>query len=1019
MMWSQHHKILTLLLGFATALGQIASDSSAVRKIGPIINDLPLLDSLIVADDSKAKKKALNKPTTPLPETYPINASGSFYRSVGMSSQGAGELGGGVRFQMAGKLSKNINVSGTITDESIPIQPDGTTAALEELDKVYLNVSHPAGEVMAGDISLNNKIGKYNNNNRKIIGLKNRINYNDTQFDAVIGQSKGRYHRMEIKGRDGHQGPYFLTSKSGERNVVIAAGSETIWLNGVELKRGADRDYVIDYTAGELTFTPKHLIYFDSDIDIEYQYQSSQYNTNYIAADVSGNVGKKGTFHLAYLDERDDKGSALLTSHHKELFKTKERVYHSGVVTDSLGDYQLIQSIYYYHPTIIPSDDRYTIHFSPNPSGEYVRKISDQNRIYYEFVATDGIDNRQRYAPGQSLQSPASHQMLQLDTTIPIREGLTLSTEGAFSILDQNVFSAQKASEFNGNAFRVGLNQKPFQVGKAILGMGLSHWRNGKNFRAMGRERAVNFNESWDVTDSKGIDESMSAIHTSIKFDSGFQSRLNLSRLDRGGDQKDRSELDIQYAGRWINSANIRWNRVESDQSFQEVDGQIRLLNGPVKPFVTLIHEMRENVYRFDDVTIGVDYQTQHRFISIGVGQRTDLLQKTPIGSALGIAKTGKTLQLDYTEKSPSGWRQSWLYKRRFQDDQINKNTNEFSTIRTAVNYRNRTSPVRMDLVLSGQHGMNESRAIVYDSVGVGLGHYRYDSLLNEYVRDENGSYVAHTVLTGELDQGFRMDGRTRFSYDFSRGKYPKLKAFKYRLNYRLDYHGAEARLNPTLVGNDVQIFQRQIRSEIIHRKKGEVNRRRFWQVIRTNFNGMDPRGWEKREEIEWGGESQTRLKQNYHLVIQGDIHDTSVSSKKDRIKGRVVNGFTAELGVKDHRPGSFQWDSRYILYRDKVAIGGGEAIPVEAHGIKINWIQFIGDAGRIEGRIDYIIANGFDTMPSEALKGLSNDRTIRMNITASIQVGASISVNGSLLYQDDARYDGFIKMLGEVRAHF
>ena len=76
-----------------------------------------------------------------------------------------------------------------------------------------------------------------------------------------------------------------------------------------------------------------------------------------------------------------------------------------------------------------------------------------------------------------------------------------------------------------------------------------------------------------------------------------------------------------------------------------------------------------------------------------------------------------------------------------------------------------------MDLVLSGQHGMNESRAIVYDSVGVGLGHYRYDSLLNEYVRDENGSYVAHTVLTGELDQGFRMDGRTRFSYDFSREK--------------------------------------------------------------------------------------------------------------------------------------------------------------------------------------------------------------------------------------------------------
>ena len=65
---------------------------------------------------------------------------------------------------------------------------------------------------------------------------------------------------------------------------------------------------------------------------------------------------------------------------------------------------------------------------------------------------------------------------------------------------------------------------------------------------------------------------------------------------------------------------------------------------------------------------------------------------------------------------------------------------------------------------------------------------------------------IHKSMRTGTLDQGFRMDGRTRFSYDFSRGKYPKLKAFKYRLNYRLDYHGAETRFNRTLVGDDVQI---------------------------------------------------------------------------------------------------------------------------------------------------------------------------------------------------------------------
>ena len=1019
MIWSHHYKLLTILTGISLVFGQMESDSTVVIKIGPIIDELPLLDSLAVTTDSTLEKKVQGPQSPSPPKSYPINASGSFFRSVEMSSQGAGGLGGGLRFQLAGKLSDKVNVSGTITDESIPIQPDGTTAALEELDKVYLNVSHSAGEVTAGDISINSNNGKYNNNNRKIIGIKNNINYNDTQFKAVVGQSKGRYHRMEIKGRDGHQGPYFLTSKTGERNVVIAAGSETVWLNGLELNRGADRDYIMDYTAGELTFTPKHLIYFDSDIDIEYQYRSSQYKTNYIAADLSGVVGENGKFHLAYMDERDDQRSAQLTADHKSLFKSEDQIYRSGVVADSLGDYQLIQSIYYYRPNTKAGDDRYTIHFSPDPAGEYVRKISDQNRIYYEFVATDGVDHRQRYAPGQSLRAPESHQMLQLDSTIPLKEGLTFSTEGAFTIQDQNIYSSNTSSLFNGNAFRVGLDQQPFQMGKATVEMGISHWQNGKNFRAMGRERPVDFNESWDVVEIEGMKESMSTIQTSLKFDSGFESKLNLSRLNQGGDSKDRSEVDMRYSGGWINSANFRWNRVQSDQPFQMVDGQIRLFNGPLKPFVSLVHEMRKDVYQFNDLTLGLDYKTQRRTISLGVGQRTDLLNMAPIGSDMGTVKTGKTLRLDYSERSPSGWRQRWLYRRRFQDDKINKNTNEFSTIRTAVNFRNRTSPVQLDMVLNGQHGMNESRAIVYDSVGVGLGHYRYDPLMNEYVRDENGSYVAHTVLTGELDEGFRVDGRTRFTYDFSRGKYPKLKAFKYRFNHRLDYHGAGAKLNQTLEGEDIQILQRQIRSEMIHRRKGEVNRRRVWQVIREHFNGMDPRGWEKRQEMEWGGESQIQLKRNYHLVIRGDFHDTSVSSKKDRITGRTVNGYSTELGFKDHRPGTFQWDSRLIFAKDHVAIGGAETISVEAHGIKTNWIQFIGDGGRIEGRIDYMIANGFDSMPPEALKGLANDRTIRMNITASIRVGESISFNGTILYQDDARYDGFIKMRGEVRAHF
>ena len=156
------------------------------------------------------------------------------------------------------------------------------------------------------------------------------------------------------QGKDGHQGPYFLTSKDGLRNVIISAGSESVWLDGVELKRGQDRDYIIDYTSGEVTFMPKHLIYFDSDIDIEYQYNESAYKSNYFETDISGNFNDKINYNLTYMNEKDNTIGSVLTGDQMSTFKLDDTVYKSGVTQDSLGDYNLIYDLFYYNPSEIP-----------------------------------------------------------------------------------------------------------------------------------------------------------------------------------------------------------------------------------------------------------------------------------------------------------------------------------------------------------------------------------------------------------------------------------------------------------------------------------------------------------------------------------------------------------------------------------------------------------------------------------------------------------------------------------------
>ena len=63
--------------------------------------------------------------------------------------------------------------------------------------------------------------------------------------------------------------------------------------------------------------------------------------------------------------------------------------------------------------------------------------------------------------------------------------------------------------------------------------------------------------------------------------------------------------------------------------------------------------------------------------------------------------------------------------------------------------------------------------------------------------------------------------------------------------------------------------------------------------------------------------------------------------------------------------------------------------------------------------------ANGFSSMPPEALNGLSDNRTFRTNITGSLMISKSLSINSSLMFLNDERYDNFIKLQGEVRAYF
>lgn len=525
-----------------------------------------------------------------------LQKSGTIVRGFTVGTTKDFTLNSGLRLQLSGQLSDNIEIVAALTDENTPIQPEGNTERLEEIDKVFIEIRHPNAIGTFGDYELNENHGEFGKMQRKLQGLKGEFFYENNRLMTSVAASRGKYNSNNFNGRDGVQGPYRLTGANGEKEIIIIAGSERVYLDGAEMQRGENNDYVIEYANAELTFTANRLITSASRVTVEFEYTDRKYTRNFFGGNVATGLWENRlkisfTFAREGDDERNPIDFILSDSDYDVLEQAGDNriaaatngVSLGGV--DSLGNnvglYSRIDTVFNGEPYILykyaPGDSGaiYTVDFSfvGTNSGDYER-VSVGN---FRFV---GIGNGD-YLPVRLLPLPELKQNgVILIEAEPFKD-ILLSAELAGSIYDKNAISEIDDADNNGLARNIALSMKSkelsfFGTSMGKVGFKLRDRLVEARYSSLDRFNEVEFDRDYNTDNSVTGDEvlreaelrlnpvekmSLFGKYGYLKKGSGFTSNRYLSNLSYQDPEGLNGEYNIDYVESKSSIRKSNWNR--------------------------------------------------------------------------------------------------------------------------------------------------------------------------------------------------------------------------------------------------------------------------------------------------------------------------------------------------------------------------------------------------------------------------------------------------------------------------
>jgi len=514
-----------------------------------------------------------------------VRYNGSLGRGLSFGNRQDVVLNSTLNLQIHGYLGDSILVAAAISDNNIPIQPDGNTQNLNEFDRVFLSFSKASWKLEMGDLDLRQTGSYFLNFYKRLQGglfetehrtgpqARNRIL-------AAAAVAKGKFTRNIFNGQEGNQGPYRLRGANGELFFIVLAGTERVFIDGVMLQRGQDQDYVINYNTAEVTFTPRQMITKDRRIQVEFEYADRNFLNTQVYVHDEFRAGRRLKVRAgAFLntDARNAPVNQTLDRSQRQfladLGDSVQRAFYPSAFADTFSAGRIL---YEKRDTLLPSGRRDSVYvFSRDASrrlytlgfidvgeggGDYLPDLATgANGKVYRWVAPDPVTGirRGRYLPATRLVAPRQQQVVMAGADLDAGKGLTLRTEMAVSDFDVNTLSSRDKTNDRGLAARLMADHQAVLPGarRLTLRSAAAYEHVQASFRPLERLRNVEFNRDWGLAfDAASAREDLFSLTTGLDDGRGHAVHYNLAGYLRSdGFRGYRHSLDHRYErGPWV-----------------------------------------------------------------------------------------------------------------------------------------------------------------------------------------------------------------------------------------------------------------------------------------------------------------------------------------------------------------------------------------------------------------------------------------------------------------------------------